>query len=113
VKDVCAHAEKSCTIKLAKTPAQYGDLNDWTHAGATSDDLLQAMVLAETAREIEVSWTDALNAAVVRSNELHDLELIARKKLLEIGFARAILDLFLHSAALARPGSPGDHKRFQ
>lgn len=82
VKDVCAHAEKSCTIKLAKTPAQYGDLNDWTHAGATSDDLLQAMVLAETVREIEVSWTDAFNAAVVRSNELHDLELIARKKLL-------------------------------
>ena len=82
VKDVCAHTEKSCTIKLAKSPAQYSDLNDWTRAGATSDDLLQAMVIAETVREAEVSWTDALNAAVVTSSELHDLELIARKKLL-------------------------------
>jgi RecA-family ATPase len=79
---VCAHAEKSCTIKLAKSPAQYGDLNDWTRAGATLDDLLQAMVLAETVREAEVSWTDALNAAVVTSSELHDLELIPRKNLL-------------------------------
>jgi hypothetical protein len=81
-KDVCAHAEKSCTIKIAKTSTQYGDLNDWTRARATSDDLLQAMVVAETVREAEVSWTDALNAAVVTSSELHNLELIPRKKLL-------------------------------
>jgi hypothetical protein len=57
-KDVCAHAEKSCTIKLAKSPVQYGDLNDWTRAGATTDDLLNAIVKAETLREPEriISW---------------------------------------------------------
>jgi hypothetical protein len=82
LRHVCEHAEKSCTVKVPKIPAPHKDLNDWTRAGATSDDLLQAMVLAETLREAEVSWIDALNAAVVTSSELHDLELIPRKKLL-------------------------------
>jgi hypothetical protein len=33
-------------------------------------------------REVEKSWTDALNAAVVTSSELRDLKLVPRKKLL-------------------------------
>ena len=38
-------------------------------------------MLAETVREAEVSWTDALNESIVTSSELHDLELTPRKKL--------------------------------
>jgi len=79
-RDVCSHTK--CAVKSAKTPSQFADLNDWTRGGATSDDLLQAMIGAEILREAELSWTDALNAAVVTSSELHDLELVPRKKLL-------------------------------
>jgi hypothetical protein len=44
---VCEHVQ-NCTIKIVRTPDQYGDLNDWTRAGATASDLLGAMVAAET-----------------------------------------------------------------
>ncbi|CEF49196.1 unnamed protein product [uncultured bacterium] len=81
-KDVCAHIKKNCTIKVAKTPEKFQDVNAWTLGGATSDDLLAAMMIAETVRGAELSWPDALNAAVVTSTELHDLELVPRKKLL-------------------------------
>lgn len=82
LKEVCTHAEKSCTVKAPKIPAQHKDFNDWTRAGATVGELIDAIASAETVREAELSWTDALNAAVVTSNELHDLELVPRKKLL-------------------------------
>ena len=36
-----------------KTPEQFKDLNDWTRAGATSDDLISAMMRAEVVREAE------------------------------------------------------------
>ena len=81
-KDVCAHAKKSCTVKVAKTPEEFQDVNAWTLAGATSDDLFAAMMIAETVRGAELNWTDALNAAVVTSCELHGLELRPRTKLL-------------------------------
>jgi hypothetical protein len=51
-QDVWAHVQ-NCTVKAARTPDQYGDLNDWTRAGATAEDLLGAMINAETAQEIE------------------------------------------------------------
>jgi hypothetical protein len=70
------------TIKRVKIPAPHKDLNDWTRAGATSDDLLAAMLSAEIIREAEKSWTDALNESVVTANELAGLELRPRKKLL-------------------------------
>jgi putative DNA primase/helicase len=70
------------TIKRVKIPAPHKDLNDWTRAGATSDDLLAAMLSAETIREAEKSWADALNESVVTANELAGLELRPRKKLL-------------------------------
>jgi hypothetical protein len=76
-KDVCAHAEKSCTIKLAKTPAQHGDLNCWTNAGASSDDLLQAVVLAETASLVQQSDEAAIRGKIVRiltNRKLSDFE---------------------------------------
>jgi hypothetical protein len=41
-KDVCAHVR--CEVKRAKIPAPHKDLNDWTKAGASSGDLLQAMI---------------------------------------------------------------------
>jgi putative DNA primase/helicase len=75
-------ASTQCTVKRCRVPAPHKDLNDWTRAGATVDELIAAMVNAETLREAELSWTDALNAAVVTSSELHDLELVPRKKLL-------------------------------
>jgi AAA domain/CHC2 zinc finger len=79
-KDICGNTK--ATVKRARTPEQFKDLNDWTRAGATDQDLLDAIVKAETVREAEQSWVDALNAAVVTSSELHDLELIPRRKLL-------------------------------
>jgi Protein of unknown function (DUF3987) len=38
-------------VKCAKIPAPHKDLNDWTRAGATADDLFAAMMSAETIRE--------------------------------------------------------------
>jgi putative DNA primase/helicase len=70
------------TVKRAKVPAPYKDLNDWTCAGATTDELLAAMVNAEVIRQGEKTWLDALNESVVASSELHKLQLRPRKKLL-------------------------------
>ena len=79
-KDVCANAKG--TVKGARIPALHKDLNVWTRAGATPGDLLNAMMNGEVVREAERSWMDALNESVVTSNELRDLELVPRKKLL-------------------------------
>jgi hypothetical protein len=40
-KDICA--DTKAVVKRAKIPAIHKDLNDWTRAGATTDDLLAAM----------------------------------------------------------------------
>lgn len=79
-KDICANTK--ATLKRARIPAPHKDLNDWTRAGANADDLLAATVNAEVVREAEQSWTDALNASVVTSSELRDLQLTPRRKLL-------------------------------
>src|SRR5262245_1934064 len=47
------HATK-CPIKRAKVPEQHKDLNDWTRAGASSDDLLNAILTAESLRTPQV-----------------------------------------------------------
>jgi AAA domain-containing protein/CHC2-type zinc finger protein len=78
--DIVAGAE--CTVKRCKVPAPHKDLNDWTRAGATVDELLAAMLNVEVLREAEKSWTEALNESVVTSRELRDLALTPRKKLL-------------------------------
>src|SRR4029453_14162609 len=44
--------------------------------------LLGSMLKAEVVHEAEKSWIDALNESVVTSNELRDLSLTPRKKLL-------------------------------
>src|SRR5262249_5709587 len=44
VKDNCASVKVA--VKQAKIPAPHKDLNDWTRAGATSDDLLGAILNA-------------------------------------------------------------------
>jgi AAA domain len=49
---VCEYVQ-NCTVKIARTPDQYGDLNDWTRTGATAKDLLDAIIGAETAQEIQ------------------------------------------------------------
>ena len=43
-RDICANTK--ATVKQAKIPAPHKDLNDWTRAGATADDLLVAMMSA-------------------------------------------------------------------
>jgi hypothetical protein len=48
-RDVCASTK--ATVKRAKIPAPHKDLNDWTKGGATSDDLLGAMLNAEVVHE--------------------------------------------------------------
>src|SRR5262249_8375240 len=60
------------------------DLNEWILAfgGATDKELLDAMLNAEVVRELEKSWSDVLNEAIVTSIEFRDLKLIPRKKLL-------------------------------
>jgi hypothetical protein len=75
-------ADTKCTVKRVKIPAPHKDLNDWTRAGATDDDLLGAMNEAETLREREKSWDDALSESAVTSSELKGLKLAPRKKLL-------------------------------
>jgi hypothetical protein len=44
LKDVVQHA--GTKVLCPKTPSQFKDLNDWTRAGATDKDLLDAMVEA-------------------------------------------------------------------
>jgi len=99
-KDICGNTK--ATIKRARTPEHFKDLNDWTRAGATDKDLLDAIVKAETVREAEQTWVDALNAAVVTSNELHDLELIPRKKLLGDWFCEGDLGFIFASRGVGK-----------
>jgi len=49
LKDVAKNADAK--VVWAKTPEQFKDLNDWTRADATSDDLFAAMVNAEVVSE--------------------------------------------------------------
>jgi hypothetical protein len=51
LKDVADHADAK--VLWAKTPMQFVDLNDWTRAGATANDLLAAMMNAEVIHEAE------------------------------------------------------------
>jgi AAA domain/CHC2 zinc finger len=88
-KDICANTKT--VLKRARIPAPHKDLNDWTRAGATDKDLLDAIVNAETLREAEKSWTQALKESVVTSRELRDLALAPRKKLLGDWFAEGDL----------------------
>jgi hypothetical protein len=78
--DGCANTR--ATVRRARIPAPHKDLNEWTRAGATVEDLIAAIANAEVIREAEKSWLDALKQAVVTSSELRDLHLTPRKKLL-------------------------------
>jgi AAA domain-containing protein len=51
LKDVAAHA--GTKVLWPKTPKKFKDLNDWTRAGATADDLLAAMVSGEEVNPAE------------------------------------------------------------
>jgi Protein of unknown function (DUF3987)/CHC2 zinc finger len=48
-KDICANTKR--VVKRAKIPAPHKDSNDWTKAGATDKDLLDAIMSAETIRD--------------------------------------------------------------
>jgi hypothetical protein len=51
LEDVATHA--AAKVLWSKTPEQFKDLNDWTRAGATPEDLVAAMVNAEVVRAFE------------------------------------------------------------
>jgi hypothetical protein len=54
-KDICAGTKAQ--IKQVKIPAPHKDLNEWTKAGATSEDLLGAMSKAETIQKAATVWS--------------------------------------------------------
>jgi putative DNA primase/helicase len=63
LKNVAMHA--AANVRWAKTPEQFKDLNDWTRAGATSDDLIAAIINARkpldhvrVERSGESEWPD-------------------------------------------------------
>jgi hypothetical protein len=45
--------KKSSVVKVAKTPDKFKDVNEWTKAGATTDDLMAAMVNAEKLESVQ------------------------------------------------------------
>jgi len=61
---------------------QAAKIGEQLHKGAITLEQAQEQLAKLKRREPEKSWPDALNAAVVTSSELHDLELVPRKKLL-------------------------------
>ena len=73
-------AQTKGTVKRPKVPAPHKDLNDWTRACASVQDLIGAITNAETLRE---TWLDSLNKSVVTSSQLETLRLKPRKKLLD------------------------------
>ena len=78
--DICAIA--NAVVKRVQIPRQYKDLNAWTQAGALSGELRAAIANADTLKQVERSWSDALNEGVVTARELRELELQPRRKLL-------------------------------
>jgi len=50
LRDLVAHTKAK--VLWVKTPEQHKDLNDWTRAGASSDDLLAAMLNADVICEV-------------------------------------------------------------
>jgi hypothetical protein len=88
-KDVCGNTK--ATVKRVRIPSSHKDANDWARTGATVAQLLAAMNAAETLREAEKSWDDALSESVVTANELHHLHLTQRRKLLGDWFAEGDL----------------------
>jgi hypothetical protein len=42
-EDVISHLPKQAIGKIVRTPVEHADLNDWTRAGATADDLVGAI----------------------------------------------------------------------
>src|SRR5262249_5171880 len=89
MKDVAVHA--NAKILWPKIPQQFKDLNDWTRAGATGDDLFAALTSAELIREVEKNWIDALNESVITAVDLRDLNLVQRRKLLGDWFSEGDL----------------------
>jgi hypothetical protein len=59
-RDVCANSKVA--VKQVKIPATHKDLNDWTRAGATTDDLVAAMINAELIRETAKGKQGSLNS---------------------------------------------------
>src|SRR5262249_38461403 len=69
-------AATTCAIKRAQVPEPHKDLNDWTRAGATSEDLLNAVIKAESLRASRCELSDLLDSivAVLRRYVVFPLE---------------------------------------
>jgi hypothetical protein len=67
LKDVAAHA--GTKVLWPKTPEQYKDLNEWTCAGATDRELIDAIANAELIQQVRpVNSPDELEAIPARLN---------------------------------------------
>jgi hypothetical protein len=53
--DICANTKAA--VKRVRIPPRHKDLNEWTKAGATSDDLSEAISKAETLQEAAPVWS--------------------------------------------------------
>jgi hypothetical protein len=65
-KNVCANSK--AIVKIAKIPEPHKDLNDWTRAGATTNDLIGAMISSQLSGQ-ENSTVEAGLTTVVRESE--------------------------------------------
>jgi putative DNA primase/helicase len=100
-KDICAIANTA--VKRVQIPRQYKDLNRWSQAGrALSDELRAAIANAETVKQAERSWSDALKEGVVTARELHELELQPRRKLLGEWFCEGDLGFIFASRGVGK-----------
>ena len=99
-KDICAIA--NAAVKRVQIPRQHKDLNDWIRAGALSDELRAAITNAETLKQAERSWSDALNEGVVTARELHELKLQPRRKLLGEWFCEGDLGFIFASRGVGK-----------
>ena len=79
-REFCANTAQIC--KRVKIPQQHKDLNEWIHAGACVNDLIEAIARAETLREAEKTWVETIRESVVTTSELSKLEIPPRQRLL-------------------------------
>ena len=69
LKSVAAHAGAS--VQVVTTPSQFKDLNEWTLAGATADDLESALDRAEAWVDVDESGSKSLSGSEEVSERLN------------------------------------------
>jgi hypothetical protein len=95
-------ANTKATAKRVRIPAPHGDLNDWTRAGATTDDLLAAMMSAEVIGKIIVRIEEPAEAEPESEERLPDFPAECLPPILQRE-ARAISELCGVPLAMSAP----------